>query len=870
MQMYNDLPAEKKQQLKDEKFILWLVSEIPEPALAQIISLLDDKVKGKNPTKIPRKFYENHLKRLTERFLQSVIPLPSVILPLLATLPKEEKQALHTAMDSHQLPKETLTTLFTTTKKKEIPYSQQALLYVTNNYFDEAYELYTEHYKEEPPTPVVIKERKVPAKKDARNHEAERKNWQKQTAILKQTSEREQKKLTAQLAQLQTNYTQAQQKIAQLETTVTEQQQEMAIQHKQVQQLEKTLTIKEEVVQEPKSVAVREPKAVMLGYIEAYDPYHHENAIFINGSGELQFMIRPLSTPYAGFPLEEIETFTSWATDLAATTSFKDAGGTEEERCAHLSSFIEDKLLIFTAYKRNDANKKVHWVARNIQVISRHATFTPSDHYHMLPVFTEKITGASHIHALLKKLQARDFIGRIEHIATEPEDTPPILLYRTEANYYFVGRFTGHHYAYGGFKFDVTATTPLYYGEVPNALLTTCYAYRDVLFMEKHTYRTLQQALEQSSTVAVEAKNEPVITAQTYTEHIANEEAFIARWSKEIAATGLAYDEVDLANFHTCMKTGGLTIVAGMSGTGKSQLVQTYSRSLGLTKEQFLFIPVSPSWTDEADILGYYDVDHARFVPAATGMVDILQSAAQNRDKTYIICFDEMNLARIEHYFSPFLSLLELHQQGRELTLYHPKEGKDDARYPAQLPIGDNVLFVGTINLDESTHQLSDKALDRANLMTLRVLPFNDAFRTKTPVTLSRIKQPVALQQFVRTTEQITLREEQLTFLWEMHQHLQQANAYSGVGPRIVRQIDAYMKNSVTSGLSEAVAFDLQIVQRIISKIRGTHASIHRLVAQDGTLITLFNAYPTLSTFAEARQALANKEKELTQHGYAF
>ncbi|KFL42401.1 hypothetical protein CH76_12605 [Lysinibacillus sp. BF-4] len=321
------------------------------------------------------------------------------------------------------------------------------------------------------------------------------------------------------------------------------------------------------------------------------------------------------------------------------------------------------------------------------------------------------------------------------------------------------------------------------------------------------------------------------------------------------------------------MKTGGLTILAGMSGTGKSQLIQSYRRSLGLTAAQFLFIPVSPNWTDDADILGYFDVDKAQYEPATTGIVDILLHAEKHPKETHIICFDEMNLARIEHYFSQFLSLVELAPEDRTLKLYNPLYKEKVARYPHEIKLGDNIVFVGTINLDESTHQLSDKALDRANLMTLRVLPFAKAFQHKAPITLGTIKKPVALHTFADTTAVMSLTERQLNFLWDLHELLQQVSAYSGVGPRIVRQIDKYMKNITSfegSTLTATVAFDLQIVQRIISKIRGTSAVITQLVQDAGDIVQVCNSYEDLSDFTYVRKALAVKAKELTQHGYAF
>ena len=82
-----------------------------------------------------------------------------------------------------------------------------------------------------------------------------------------------------------------------------------------------------------------------------------------------------------------------------------------------------------------------------------------------------------------------------------------------------------------------------------------------------------------------------------------------------------------------------------------------------------------------------------------------------------IVLLDEMNLARTEYYFSNFLSRLELR---RIVTNENEKANRKNAEITiddnfGNLWVPNNVLFVGTMNEDESTQTLSDKVLDRAN-----------------------------------------------------------------------------------------------------------------------------------------------------------
>ena len=121
-----------------------------------------------------------------------------------------------------------------------------------------------------------------------------------------------------------------------------------------------------------------------------------------------------------------------------------------------------------------------------------------------------------------------------------------------------------------------------------------------------------------------------------------------------------------------------------------------------------------PDWADSTPVLGYVNLltpgpeGKGRFV--STPFLDFARRAAQpeNAHRAYFLCLDEMNLARIEHYFAEVLSAMET--PTRELLLPDSRA----LRLPA------NLFLTGTLNLDESTHTLSRKVLDRANTMVLR------------------------------------------------------------------------------------------------------------------------------------------------------
>lgn len=197
---------------------------------------------------------------------------------------------------------------------------------------------------------------------------------------------------------------------------------------------------------------------------------------------------------------------------------------------------------------------------------------------------------------------------------------------------------------------------------------------------------------------------------------------------------GLKFSDRILRAFHTSLKINDyaqMTVLAGVSGTGKSQLPRRYSEAMGI---HFLQIAVEPRWDSPQDLLGFYNYIEKKyratdFARALVHMDPYNTSGLSDRafeDQMLLILLDEMNLARVEYYFSEFLSRLEARPQFKEV-------GEAIKRRDAQLPIdiratnalkttlsvfpGHNVLFAGTMNDDESTQSLSDKVLDRSNVM---------------------------------------------------------------------------------------------------------------------------------------------------------
>ncbi|MGO7449463.1 McrB family protein [Rhizobium ruizarguesonis] len=188
-----------------------------------------------------------------------------------------------------------------------------------------------------------------------------------------------------------------------------------------------------------------------------------------------------------------------------------------------------------------------------------------------------------------------------------------------------------------------------------------------------------------------------------------------------VRTLGGHYPGGEVRRFHAAMNFLAhkhFVILAGLSGTGKTQLALKYSRAVhGLTAnnvpDPFLFVcPVRPEWTDPTGLTGYYDVLSNRYV--VPPFLEAVLLATAHRDSPVFVVLDEMNLARVEYYFSDVLSAVET---GEELQLHSsgvPLEGSTGTSVPAALPLPPNLYIAGTINVDETTNPVSDKVLDRA------------------------------------------------------------------------------------------------------------------------------------------------------------
>lgn len=308
-----------------------------------------------------------------------------------------------------------------------------------------------------------------------------------------------------------------------------------------------------------------------------------------------------------------------------------------------------------------------------------------------------------------------------------------------------------------------------------------------------------------------------------------------------ISQKGFSYPMHLIENFYLSLKTKPFVILAGVSGTGKTKLIKLFAEALGATSEngQFTLIPVRPDWSDPSDLIGYSDLS-GKFRPGR--VTEVLLEASRNPSKPYFICLDEMNLARVEHYFSDMLSILETQEwrDGRIATapIIHSSSfvQDEDQEVYGNLSIPENVYLIGTVNMDETTHPFSKKVLDRAN-----TIEFNDIFLDQFPdEELGAGPRPEATpNRFLRSdylqlvdaynADSKDLISSTTEKLMKINSILEEIHAH--VGFRIRDAVCFYMLYNQRFGLlAEDEAFDHQLLQKILPRIQGSSASIRRVL----------------------------------------
>lgn len=262
-----------------------------------------------------------------------------------------------------------------------------------------------------------------------------------------------------------------------------------------------------------------------------------------------------------------------------------------------------------------------------------------------------------------------------------------------------------------------------------------------------------------------------------------------------IEGIGMSIDESTLRRYHLSLKTRRFVILSGLSGTGKTWLAEAYAQAVGA---KHLIVPVAPNWTANEDLLGYLNpIDNqyhhttfSHFLMECAGEYETATADGRN-PRPYHLILDEMNLARVEQYFAKFLSAMEVRERYRQADIM--LSGRES------VSLTPNLYFIGTVNVDETTHGFAHKIYDRAQLIELQV----------SGDSLSAHLGSVPYQ-------------EELMKIWR------EVNLAAPFAFRVIDEIKAYIAEAEQIGVEWHVALDEQVLQKILPKCNGADLHVEK------------------------------------------
>lgn len=356
--------------------------------------------------------------------------------------------------------------------------------------------------------------------------------------------------------------------------------------------------------------------------------------------------------------------------------------------------------------------------------------------------------------------------------------------------------------------------------------------------------------------------NESISTVNQISNLNVNMKNFIDNIESYIKSKGFNFKKEEIANFYLSLKTKPFVILAGISGTGKTQLPRLFAEAVGMDRDkQVIQVPVRPDWTDASDLIGYTSLNN-QFI--SKPLTDAILNANKEPDKPFFFILDEMNLARVEHYFADFLSIIETrsHKNGKIITdalitESQIKDANNKDKYQG-LYWPENLYLIGTVNMDETTHPFSRKVLDRANSIEMNTVeldwlpPSGNEKSALTNFSNKNLKGNYIGSGNLSDADKSMVKDE-LTFLKEINDILKIADLHFAY--RVRDEIIFYLLYAKKEALLESKkAMDFQLMQKILPRIHGSSIRTQKV------LVGLINMFGNES-YAENNPDMSHIQK---------
>ncbi|MGK0455578.1 MAG: MoxR-like ATPase [Paraglaciecola sp.] len=340
-----------------------------------------------------------------------------------------------------------------------------------------------------------------------------------------------------------------------------------------------------------------------------------------------------------------------------------------------------------------------------------------------------------------------------------------------------------------------------------------------------------------------------------------------------IEQKGFYFNEGEITNFYLSLKTKPFVILAGISGTGKTQLPRLFAEAIGMSKDQVIQIPVRPDWTDASDLIGYTSLQ-GNFI--SKPLTEAIIKAKEDISKPHFFILDEMNLARVEHYFADFLSIIETRFRTKTnevktdfLLLKNQLKDANNAFLYDDIYWPENLYLIGTVNMDETTYPFSRKVLDRANSIEMNTVELDWISKQKQKVdkltnfTNANLKSEYIASIELTKTDKLQV-EEALEMLKKMNKILEISNLHFAY--RVRDEIIFYVLYAKKEQLLKPeAALDFQIMQKILPRVHGSSTRTQKVIIG---LLNLFANEEIATSYPDLEYLEKNKKSILKKSNY--
>jgi len=316
------------------------------------------------------------------------------------------------------------------------------------------------------------------------------------------------------------------------------------------------------------------------------------------------------------------------------------------------------------------------------------------------------------------------------------------------------------------------------------------------------------------------------------------------------SARGFTFTVSAIRRLYAASRAKPFVILAGNSGTGKSRLARLFAEAIGanIGNGRFQMVPVRPDWNDSSDLLGYFDLN-GDYRPGQ--LIATILRADSQRNKPFFVCLDEMNLARVEHYFSDFLSIIESRRIENGSVISDPvlreehigRMNRDSLpadvaatleatqRHPRPIGLPPNLYVIGTVNMDETTQPFSRKVLDRANTLEFNEIDLEEGLNDDGA---GKRLPPLDLGSDFLASDYTSLNDvpakdrdtamKVAAFLQGLNASL--AEAGFEVGYRVRDESIAFMIYALAAGMSREEAEENIVLQKVLPRVQGSSPRI--------------------------------------------